>query len=125
VGGGQFFAKETLAENAVDGDHVGQEEGKEGEGDDNVESECGAKVDEAEDTSCYGSEIDGVVRDIAVVIHLVVVSIQSLAGARREVSLEIHFENGKHLSRENTQSSLDVVAKAVISPGNTRKTEWS
>jgi hypothetical protein len=59
------------------------------------------------------------------VIHLVVVSIQSLAGARREVSLEIHFENGKHLSRENTQSSLDVVAKAVISPGNTRKTEWS
>jgi hypothetical protein len=38
---------------------------KDGEGDDNVEGKCEAEVREAEDTGCYGSEICGVVRDIA------------------------------------------------------------
>jgi hypothetical protein len=38
----QFFAKDTLAENAADGDHVGGRESEESEGDDDVEGECGA-----------------------------------------------------------------------------------
>jgi len=38
-----------------------------------------------------------------------------------EHTLEIHLENGKPLSRENAQSSREVVAKAVIFPEKTRR----
>lgn len=40
---------DTFEQDATDGDHVGGEQGEEGEGDDNIEGGSGAEVDEADD----------------------------------------------------------------------------
>jgi hypothetical protein len=115
----QFFAKETLGENAADGDHVGGEEGEGSEGDDDVEGECGAwlmrgirlrMLPKTDRRSCrercvYGSSVD------------------MLVGISREDSKEgstfkVHLEQGKPLSGEKAQSSRDV-ARAVMLPEKT------
>ena len=61
---------DSAEEHAADGDHVGGEEGEEGEGDDDVEGEGGAEVDEAEDAGADGGEVDRVEGDVVFAVHL-------------------------------------------------------
>ncbi len=61
---------DALEEYAADGDHVSGKQGEEGEGNDDVEGGSGAEVDKADDAGADGGEVDGVVGNVALVVHL-------------------------------------------------------
>lgn len=61
---------EALEEEAADGDEVGAEEGDEVEGDDDVEGDGAAELDQAEDEGEEGGGEDGVEGDVLVVVDL-------------------------------------------------------
>lgn len=65
-----MLLSDALEEHAANGNHVSGEQGEESEGDDDVEGGGGAEVDEADDAGADRGEINGVVGNIALVVHL-------------------------------------------------------
>lgn len=61
---------DALEQAAADGDHVGQEQGKDGERDDDAEGGGGAKINEVDYAGADKGEIDDVVGDVTLVVHL-------------------------------------------------------
>ena len=116
---------DSLQQNAADGDHVCGEESEQDQGDDDVEGGGGAEIDEADDAGADGGEVDGVVGDVALVVHLRV--LHQFTGpfptlsAVVEITRDIHLEKGNPWSREKAQVSREVVASAVTLPENTSK----
>ncbi len=60
----------ALEEYAADGHHVSGKQGEKGEGNDDVEGGGGAEVYEADDAGADRGEVDGVVGNVALVVHL-------------------------------------------------------
>ena len=66
----QWLSLYALEKHTANRQHVGREKAKKGKRDNDVEAEGRAKVDKAEHARSYGSEIDGVKRDILFMVHL-------------------------------------------------------
>jgi hypothetical protein len=124
AGVGERLAFDALKEDAADGDHIGGEESEEREGDDDVEAEGAAEIDEAEDGGYDGGYVDSVEGHVEFVVHLwgEVMSMGSI-WRRHEGRLtrDMNLEPGRPLSREKANTSRDVVARAVMLPEKMRK----
>ena len=66
----KVLALDALEQDTADRHHVGRHEGEQGEGDDDVEGEGGAEVDETEDCGTDGGKVHGVEGDFVFEVHL-------------------------------------------------------